>query len=415
MPDLRERFDYPAVIDSVTQPAFDDLLQQAGRRRTRRTAAVAGGLVAVAVVAAIAMPMLLRGPAAPHRPSVGAVGDPWPVPTGLLLPKSMTFFNATHGYALLEGFNDQPGNDTCQMAVRATTDGGKTWSAPRGVPCDSIESGGWTGGLHVLDTDSLLQITRDGDRYYLSHDSGRRWEAYQPRTRTVDSFPAGVVPQAVCAGGEECVDDNRLEWYDPQTGDRMRLADGPALGTLRTVERATDGSIWISGYAKDRQYAVAVTRNNGRTWTTTPTGLTGKILEGPNVATHDGTVGYLVIDGKATDGQGNTYRRSIMRTDDGGKTWSRVVGEDVPAEHFGVFEAIVAPAGRLLIPGSNAGGSYRWYASDDGGVSFAPADGFPAVSFVSHVPGVYYGSSADGPLAYYVSDDAVHWRKVQLT
>lgn len=410
MPDLRERFDYDAVLDNVTQPAYDDLRREAKRRRARRTASL-GGLVVLVVVAAVSVSTLLLAPAPRPAPGGQPVPREEPLPEGRYEPfGGFSFFDARHGYLLYESSGDGYRNNECLNAMRVTDDGGESWSDLRAVPCLPMKGGGWIGGPRMTGPESFVQVTGDGNVFYRTRDAGRTWQRYRPRTRTVESFPDGVVPQRVCVGGRECADDNRLGWYDPETGDRMRLANNPDMGALRYGKLAADGSVWISGHADDGRYAAAVTRDNGRSWTTVRVDLKGKMLEGPNVATYDGKVGYLVVEGKGTDSDGRTYRRSIMRTDDGGQSWSRVPTEDLSIDYFGVFDAVVTPDGALLIPGKQAeDDSLTWYVSHDGGVSFAPAKNLP-VDNIGHAPGLYYGESSNG--AYYVSEDAAHWRKL---
>lgn len=411
MPDLRERFDYDAVLDNVALPAYDDLRREAKRRRARRTVSL-GGLAVLMLVAAAGVPTLLLAPT--PRPATWAQPAPLeePLPDDNYRPfGSFSFFDARHGYLLYQSSGDgYRNNDACLMAMRFTDDGGESWSDLRAVPCVPMEGGGLVGGPRMTGPESFVQVTGDGNVFYRTRDAGRTWQRYRPRTRTVKSFPDGVVPQRVCEGGRECADDNRLGWYDPETGDRMRLAKGPDMRALRYGKLAADGSVWISGHADDGRYAVAVTRDNGRSWTTVRVDLKGKMLEGPNVATYDGKVGYLVVEGKGTDSDGRTYRRSIMRTDDGGESWSRVPTEDLPIDYFGVFDAVVTPDGALLIPGEQAeDDSVTWYVSHDGGVSFAAAKDLP-VDGMGRAPGLYYGYSSNGD--YYVSEDAVHWRKL---
>jgi photosystem II stability/assembly factor-like uncharacterized protein len=204
-------------------------------------------------------------------------------------------------------------------------------------------------------------------------------------------------------GVGECIKDNRLEWWDPDTGDLVRLANGPDMGSLRRTVVAADGSLWVGGYASDQRWAVAVTRDNGRTWVTRTMDWEGG-SEGPVVATWDGQLGYLVVAGGAVDGAGNRAEHSIFRTDDGGETWQRVDTKEIPTRFFGIFQALVAADGTLLVPTSES----KWYASHDGGETFTLAKDFPKFE-PRCVPGLCYGSTD----TWYASEDLLTWRKLQ--
>lgn len=410
MPDLRERFDYLAVIDNLTQPGFDSLADQARRRRTRRTALAGGGVAVLVVLAALAVPLLMKAPTGKPQPPA-ASGATEPGSEFDYRPGQLDFFDAQHGYLMLEGFSTSPNADTCVMAVRATSDGGKTWSDPRKMPCVPI-GGGMRYGFRVVGPETLVQITGDADRSFLSRDGGKTWKEYAPAERTADAFPDGVTPSRGCADEPVCSNGDDLVWFDPATGDHLTLTNGPALTKLRTVARGTDGSVWVAGYATNGEYAVAVTRDSGRTWTTTPVGLTGKVTDGPSVSTYDGRTGYLMIANKATDAGGTTHKHSILRTADGGRTWQRVDTEP-PARSFGLFQSVVTADGRLLVPGVKDN-NLRWYVSTDGGTTFEPASDFPPIGFISNVPGLYHAGISDGVVAYYVSEDATHWRKLSF-
>jgi hypothetical protein len=311
---------------------------------------------------------------------------------------------AEHGYAIYT-VETRPGDRTCAAGVRETTDGGKTWSEMRGAPCAIPDDGGFPMPPQPIGGDTLLVRVSD-KQHHISLDSGLTWSVHPPRTRTAETFPDGVQPHRVCVGGvSECAKDNRLEWWDPATGDLVRLAEGPAMGALRSSMLATDGSYWISGYSEDLRWAVAVTRDKGRTWVTRVTEWKGG-SEGPVVATWDGQLGYLVAAGAGVDSAGNRSDHSIFRTDDGGDTWRRVDTRNIPTKYFGIFDALVAADGTLLVPDSDG----SWYASHDGGETFERAKNFPKVE-PQCVPGMCYGSF-DG---WYTSEDLLNWRKLEVT
>ncbi|MGH3738972.1 MAG: hypothetical protein ACRDT6_25745 [Micromonosporaceae bacterium] len=397
MSDLRERFDYSAVLESVTTPGLDELRARAGKRRTRRAVGVSAtlSLAAVAVLAAVTLPTLL--PISPATPPADG-GRAWPVPPGEIRLTHVEFVDARHGFAYYES---RPTTGSCEGALRATDDGGESWSDLRGMPC--VPPGERIRRVSTLavDADTLLQANQPGTQGHLSHDGGRTWRAYGLRTRVAEAFPPTVTPHGACAS-PPCTKLHRLGWYDRETGDLMLLANGPELVTMSAPVRATDGSVWVTGTTSDGRYVVAVTRDNGRSWTTPPLGLTGKAGDVARVATYDGTVGYLVIIGRASD------NGAILRTGDGGKSWSRV---STIEPRFGLYGAYVATGGELLISGDDTG-DLRWHISHDDGASFARAE-MPQLDRVTMVAGRYTATTAFGPMPPYTSVDGLTWSEVK--
>lgn len=395
MPDLNQRFDYGAVLDAVEQPFFEEIERRGRRLRRRRRNVVATTAAAMLVVlASVTIPTLLKPD---PQPNGGVASD--------LLGPQFQFVTPEHGYAT---YISAPLRDdkTCAAGVRETTDGGETWSEMRAAPCvpaDRRVPLRFRPSPQAIGGETLIIRVND-KKHHLSRDAGRTWSEYQPRVRTAKTFPDGVRPHRVCMGDVgECIRDNRLEWWDPATGDLVRLAKGPDMGSLRRTVVAADGSLWVAGYASDQRWAVAVTRDNGRTWATRVMGLKGG-LEGPVVTTWDGQLGYLVAAGAGIDRAGKRYEYSIFRTNDGGDTWRRVDTQRIPAKYFGIFQALVGPDGTLFIPDSDG----PWYASRDGGETFTLAKDFPRFE-PQCVPGLCYGSIG----TWYASKDLLTWRKLR--
>jgi hypothetical protein len=394
VPDLNQRFDYGAVLDAVEQPLYEEIERRGRRLRRRRAAFATTGLAVLIMLASVTIPTL-RNPG--PQPDAGAASD--------LLGPQLQFVTPKHGYATFASA-PQPDATTCALGVRETTDGGQTWSEMRDAPCvpaDREVPPRFRPSPQAIGGETLIIRVND-KKHHLSRDAGRTWSEYQPRVRTAETFPDGVRPHRVCKEGTaECANDNRLEWWDPATGDLVRLAKGPEMGALRGTVVATDGSLWVAGYSRDRQWAVAVTRDNGRTWVTRVMGLKGD-LEGPVVTTWNGHLGYLVAAGAGVDSAGKRYEYSIFRTNDGGGTWRRVDTQKIPAKYFGIFDALVGPDGTLFIPDSDG----PWYASRNGGETFTVAKDFPKFE-PQCVPGLCYGTTGSG----YASEDLLTWRKLQ--
>lgn len=408
MPDLNQRFDYGAVLDAVEQPFFEEIERRGRRLRRRRAAFATTGLAVLVVLASVTVPTLLKpDPSLP--PTARPAASAWPAPGDKVDGRPrFEFVAAEHGYAIYTGEAQRGDKTTCAAGVRETTDGGETWSEMRGAPCEvrNREDGPMPGMVMFPEPigEDTLVVKASDKKHYISFDAGRTWSVHRPRVRTAETFPDGVRPLRVCMGGvSECIKDNRLEWWDPATGDLVRLAKGPDMGSLRRTVVAMDGSLWVAGYASDQRWAVAVTRDNGRTWVTRTTDWKGG-SEGPVAATWDGQLGYLVVAGGGVDSAGNRAEHSIFRTDDGGGTWRRVSTKEIPTRFFGIFQALVGPDGTLFIPDSDG----PWYASRDGGETFTLAKDFPKFE-PQCVPGLCYATTG----TWYASEDLLSWRKLK--
>lgn len=423
MSNLSRKFDKDHLLTHTTQPDFVELERTAARRVRRRRRAMSLAATATVVLIAVAVPFTPRLLDTIDRGESSAVdGGRVDVVQGEADPPERTGPPAnapeleprTEFIDLRTGFLvDRPTADgqPCGLAIRITVDGGHTWSEPRMPDAMRCGAPGASAGgqrVRVLDADTVVML---GDGMgYISHDAGRRWTAYRPRTLTVDELPAGVVPRPVCLRLAQCRTDNRLEAVDPVTGNQLRLRAGPQFGALREVVEATDGSIWVPGQATDGRYGVAWSRDRGRTWTTKLFDFSGDDSEGPTVATLDGRSIHVAMVNLPNVADGTqVVTNALVRSVDGGTTWERVTLDVIPEEPLGQVGAYVARDGSLLLDA----GARGWYVSRDGGRRFAPAPSVPTTTTVYRVSGGYACFDA-GQRAAYVSDDGLSWRRVPL-
>lgn len=425
--DLRDTLAYHAGDVLPEDEPYRRLLDRRVRRNRRRAVVgAAAGLAVVALAVPAALDVLPTGtpPATERQPTGPAI--------------AAKLIDREHGFVAYDLSGEAPrtgGTWDCGRAlVRVTEDGGRTWSEPRGpadVPCpevEEVEGGvGYEGGpwYGMLDADTLL--FRFGDHTRISHDAGRTWQPHQLRTTAVDALPEGVSPE-LCVAGQGCEAGlPHLEAYDPATGNRWRLRTDTGLTQLRQVTVGPDGRFWVTGETGDGRRGVAVSADRGRTWNATPVTDFGNALSiavAGGAAGADGTVAYAV----ATDAAAESTTR-LFRTNDGGQTWDRVPGTGLPGEFAPYLrhqtpegtveqfepELYVALDGTVVI-----GGIRRWYASTDGGQTFAVTDTLPkdAVATVDAGPGRPYQSlwgpfeQAAGTL--WVSDDGLSWRRVAI-
>jgi hypothetical protein len=180
---------------------FERVSRQARRLRTRRVLLAAGGALAVAVIAAVAVPQLvipalgtgrqangttaLPGAAAPPRqPATGVAGSPpAPASAGPPLPAvapappplSVTFVGAATGWvmgqSLPAGQCDQPAAPAC-IVLRRTDSGGAAWRTVHAPPAHGPN--GPTG------VSQIRFLTRSdgwafGPQLWATHNAGRTW------------------------------------------------------------------------------------------------------------------------------------------------------------------------------------------------------------------------------------------------
>jgi hypothetical protein len=422
-----------------------------GRRRANRTRTLR--LAGVAAIAALAAAPLLTlpdptGPSTPAAPSSPASDGAMRIPKFLSLDYGVVlYFHA----------------DTCREFVAVTEDGGSTWSELREVPMfpgeEAVEA-----ELHCL-VDNVIPIATDtivrsahgyelaywaaGEdpptKSYISYDAGRTWQEYEPRVRTADAVPDGVIPSVYCEppeipSGEAypeyredqdysdvAPDDlwchpSQLGWLDPQTGDQMVLRDNPsAVGDLVV---GTDGSIWAGGYdawteePPEGDYHVSVSRDRGRTWQDV-TPVQGEDIDEPLterrflLAAADSDTAYLLSN--PWDGGEAEQPTHIYRTTDGGETWQAMPAGQQFRE---VAAALVARDGTLVVnyfAGDNAAGVPEGIAlSRDGAESFQETELMPVGE---PIPGGFYGYMYDTSTETAfrgLSEDGLTWRALDL-
>lgn len=445
MPEFRDRYDTAAVSGRISQPPFAELARR-GRRRANRTRTVRlAGVVAVAALAAAPLLTLAGG----GESSTPAASAP---PSDDEVAREITFLDLNYG--IVNYFYPE----TCQEWVAVTEDGGSTWSELREVPTfpgeEEVEA-----ELHCLTLNVIPvapgTIVRFVDGYqlaywaagidpptigYISYDAGQTWQEYQPRVRTAEAVPDGVIPRPYCqtdyptdeefpeiGPGEDygdvadaACDTLRVGWRDPQTGDQLVLRDNPRAAGEVTV--GYDGSIWAGGYDSYVEgepagdYRLSVSRDRGRTWQdATPAPPEG--IDEPASADRrwlfaaaNGDTAYLVSAPWSGEGASRLYR-----TADGGETW-----QPLPAGQpfSNVMDLWVARDGALVVKDHAADPTPLTevlYLSRDGGQTFDARD-LPAMR-PEQIAGGFYGYALDLSTKTAVralSADGLTWRAFEV-
>ena len=414
--DLTARIAAPPLA-SVLHPT-------ASARRSRLGAALA----AAAVVAAITAGALITR-AGHHSNSVPAAPNPatskattrqavpatagTTTPTSPASPASLSIVSADladarHGFSLLDSCTQQ--EPACRVVAIAVTQDGSHWvnhavpSAPANDGATAYPNGVDAPAVIALGGRSVFyQAAPSGPGSgYFSRDAGITWMAVPAGVNgTVAAIPAGGVLQASCppGGSDPCL-TVALTVRLPANGRLVKLAHQPDIA----VESANaaplpDGSWWLTG-TKAGKPALAVSRDQGRTWTSsTLPKVPGQYLYTSSVTGTAGQLWALAI-GQLPDVKNGLL--GIYRSTDNGKHWTltrTAKSGRQPRSALGVATATDKQA--VICDESQP---QRGWISTDGGATFSqtgcPA-GFPQWSKAGYL------SNDDTSIS--VSSDGLHW------
>jgi photosystem II stability/assembly factor-like uncharacterized protein len=176
----------------------------------------------------------------------------------------------------------------------------------------------------------------------------------------------------------------------------------------------------VIGDSIDGQFYILKTENGGRTWTRVPTQLLPPSLEnegafaasGTNIATFEKTHAWI--------GMGAAGRARILRTTDGGRSWKVTDTPLASGPSSGIFSVAFRDAQHGVI----VGGNYRNETeaidnaafTEDGGASWILVKGLSGFrSAVAYIPGTK-NLVAVGPSGVdYSEDDGRTWRKIECS
>jgi len=407
---------------SMPVPAFG-LVRDRHKQRTVRRRMQIGAAVAVLVVS-LAVPLLRAGLAPESRPPAA---PPAPVPDEQQIPDgpfvlNPDFADAEHGYAIR---GNCPGRKyvNCTGELLATDDGGRRWES-REIP-DLSFSKGQLPVPHVLGPQEIaLDWTRPDPannrvgRRAFSEDGGQTWRTVElPHvpTESVPAIPDGGELVRACAelvgGGQQCA-ARGFAVLMPGTGESALLANAPELEDVEASRAPTaDGRWWLVGRAPEtRDWTIAVSDDDGRTWVTSTLDWQGSALDW-SIATHDGTL-YASVTGSLPFGGEEPGLLAIFRSTDDGRSWEQTWHPDedkAPRETWG--QVVVANDGNLLI--NAVGGEGRTYLSSDGGSTFTEVERrfnggayWTRIGWMAFAAEVHHG--------HQFSPDGIDWRELKI-
>lgn len=424
MPDLDLDAELGRLRDGIRQsvpvPNFDRVLERSRQRVVRRRMQI-GAAVAVLVVS-VAVPLLRAGMAPdqvepagpPARTTEPTVPDHPFVYEG-------DFADREHGYALRAECSQ---DGACTVELLATGDGGEHWRShpvptPDGVPRRFLPR------LYVLGEDEVVAswflpgAVDAAERRLHSEDGGRTWQPVaMPRlvTDTVPAIPDGALLVQACAktvtGEARCAEEGFAAVL-PGTGASARLANSPPLwGATAGRFPTADGHWWAVGRTPGtRNWAMAVSEDDGRSWTTTPLDFEGAPARGGwSVISTGGTL-YASASGVQASSVNGLL--AIYRSDDRGRSWQQTWHWDddaMPRETLGLPVAL--PDGSVMI--NAAGGKGRTFLSEDGARTFTEVERrYVGAAFRTRMG--YLARPVDVPWdAFQISTDGEHWRDMTI-
>ncbi|HEV2086837.1 MAG TPA: sialidase family protein [Cryptosporangiaceae bacterium] len=424
MSDQRLSSLHEQVAPAVHQPEIEVLERRARSRRHRHR--VGAALAAVAVVAGgwQLAGYLVPGPegttpadrqGSELYPSL-VLSAPATAEPGATV--QVSFADASNGFALTAPCPATP--TPCRPNFWATTDGGRTWARRALPPGAGINTS--SGVVYAVGPTSVFvggeAVSSEAganpnggevsaETLVFSRDAGRTWQAVPPVTASVPSIPAGGYLEARCDRG---YDRCEVVTTDPATGVRAGLRTQPPLNpsVASGVWVGTDGGRWVSGQAPDGAPAIAITRDDGRTWALSTFPRLGSPIGGPRVVTRDGRELYALMAIEHRDvknGLGPIYHST-----DGGKRWALVPAErGRPTSMTG---GVLLPDGRLLLGTEGGEQPGPVVISVDGGRTFSPVPALGLLAWFSEVDGRYL--AMDDERHPFTSDDGVHWEPLRI-
>jgi hypothetical protein len=358
------------------------------------------------VVAGAAIPLLRT--ALPPVP--GADPGIAPQPSSIAEPTSSFVYDVDvlvgerlQGYALRAVCPVRSQSGPCPTEVLYTEDG-QLWAIQSRLPAPSNGSRGLDRRIRTLGPRRVV-IEARAERWY-SSDSALTWRKVPVEPgQSVAAIPPDAVLEPRCfVVTSVCRGLGQLLVTLPDSGRSATLASPPALDQPVPVPiQAADGGWWVSG--KDPatgRWAVAVSRDAGRTWSITPLPPFAGTPQAGISVTATPTAWYATAIGQLPDTAAGLL--AIFRSTDAGATWTAVWQAGEGRRPRSIAGALVAaPDGSITVTTQDGG----TYVSADQAATFRQDTGPARYSRWSRVG--YIASFGGTSGAYSWSRDGSRW------
>jgi hypothetical protein len=458
-----------AEVEPLSPPpgTFERISRRAHRRKVMRASMSAAGVaVVIAVAAAVpgivsalkphagppAAPVAESPPRATAAPTVTGSGSgglssqssspvaTQPPPASLVnhgplpanfQPTSVTFIGVSTGAVIGQaGIQGHCASTYCTSLAGTITYGGSWFgvSAPHTGPPDGALG---VGQLRFLDTDTGWAF---GPQLWVTHDAGASWVEEQTNgMRVIDLETAGTRAFALfakCTGtganfGTGCTSVSL--YTSTAAGNRWQRVSGPAASLPSAAAgQADSASLMLAG---SRGYVLAPSGEllsgpiTGAAWTVADTqvpcspGAPGPGGQPTGALMAAGSDQLFLVCTSATSTAGDSQTKVVMRSSNGGTSWS-TAGDGLPA---GVATSVAAAQGDVVVLATDAGLDL----STNGGVTWqlarpSPAEasagkhGFSYVGMTSESQGVALPADPGLHEVFITTDGGATWRISRL-
>ncbi|HVB27202.1 MAG TPA: hypothetical protein VNE21_04755 [Mycobacteriales bacterium] len=345
-------------------------------------------------------------------------------PTVAFTALDATFVSDTDGW-VLGGIGCTNDGSQCPAGIEHTTDGGFTWRGVRitsQVRCSlggNYNPGQCVSNLRFADPlDGWAFNGANSSGLLSTHDGGRTWRpenfGHVDDLKVTGSHAVAAVPSQWCMRASPC--PNGQLWRSPVGADAWRQVAVPGVLTQPLVV-ARGSDVWI---VNPSPFAAPVGR--GAIFVSTDSGASFQRRYDP--CTSGGellaptTNSYLTLDCAVDNESAGTWRHTLFRSLDGGRSWT-TVGR-VPTASY--VESMSAPDrltvylaelfGDLIV---SRDGGYTWHTVLNGRRA-DPSTGnqtgtnFDFVGFQDAT----HGLTLAGGTAWFTEDNGGTWRAVRL-
>lgn len=292
---------------------------------------LASAIILLLAIAAFGIAQILHPKSAGVRPtaSSSAAVSSSVAPTTTPVPSStarssaigiqvadITFVDNSHGWAL--GSSSCTSQGSCNLAVRATVDGGLSWKSVATPRIATEEQLAW----HIR-FDSLQDGWIFGPRLYMTHDGGGTWSDTGTQNQTLSLVANGSSVWAIESPPDCLPGVCQLALYQSSDGGRSwsRAAVQPSMIGLNAQLLRDGSNAWVVSWgatANGTNSSLSATNDNGATWHNLIRPCAPQTSAEDAAAEAEGQL-WIVCGGQP--GAGNQFKQLIVSVD-GGIHWN---------------------------------------------------------------------------------------------